>query len=149
MREAVPEPCVPLIHHSSARCQAVFPEPHLKNPVQNLRFPERPVDKNAFMVNLVVQSATGVVVPGKISRQRAVGRHHTAGDFAQNDLHELRMVRRRLFGVELSHFPPGRNRQHHVPFQRNGIHGLDFIRFAVRRSVRVENRRKIRRGLRR
>ena len=101
------------------------------------------------MVNLVVQSAAGVVVPGKISRQRAVGRHHTAGDFAQNDLHELRMVRRRLFGVELPHFPPGRNRQHHVPFQRNGIHGLDFIRFAVRRGIRVENRRKIRRGLRR
>ena len=59
------------------------------------------------------------------------------------------MVRRRLFGIKLSHFPSGRNRQHHVPFQRNGIHGLDFIRFAVRRGIRVENRRKIRRGLRR
>ena len=57
VREAVPEPGVAFLNRNKLLGQELFPEPCLEDSVQDLGFPEGPVDKDAFVVDLVVEAA--------------------------------------------------------------------------------------------
>ena len=72
--------------------QEIFPEPRLEDSVQHLGFPEGSVDQDAFVVDLVVEAARGVVVPTVVACECPVCRDGASGDLAQDDFDKFRVV---------------------------------------------------------
>ena len=91
----------------------------------------------------MVEPSAGVVVAGRVARRDVVRDVQTARNLVEDLVLELPVGRDGLLRIDLRHFPAARHGEEHIAFELDGVHRLDRIRLAVRRSVGVENAREI------